>query len=264
MWWRAGLALLRALFALLILAYSVMGSAQAQTGLDSYNHSGLYKCWGSGRTVSVTNGPVQQVVDGVLDAMNSTDAECTNPGSYNNIYTFNRQADLTLWFNCPSVTDCGGQPVDNFSVALTCTANFTYSATAGGCLCNSGYGPGGSGTCTSNTVLGVAPSPSLYGQAVTLTATISGSTPTGTVTFKDGATSLGAAAVSSGVATLSASNLALGSHSLAASYGGDANHPQHIGRRVAHGLARSHELTATPAAASQGQNVTLAGKLNGS
>src|SRR5712692_6217132 len=68
--------------------------------------------------------------------------------------------------------------------------------------------------------------PSVFGQAVTFTATVSSpaGTPTGTVTFLDGATSLGTGALdSSGIATLTTASLAVGAHSITTSYGGDTN-----------------------------------------
>jgi outer membrane autotransporter protein len=65
--------------------------------------------------------------------------------------------------------------------------------------------------------------PSQAGQAVAFTATVTGVSPTGTVTFKDGATVLGTVALSGGVATLSTSALTTGAHSITAEYGGDAN-----------------------------------------
>jgi Bacterial Ig-like domain (group 3) len=68
--------------------------------------------------------------------------------------------------------------------------------------------------------------PSAYGASVTFTATVTGSggTPTGTVTFKDGAATLGTGTLNgSGQATLSTSSLAAGSHSITAVYGGDSN-----------------------------------------
>jgi hypothetical protein len=58
---------------------------------------------------------------------------------------------------------------------------------------------------------------------VAFTATVTGVSPTGTVTFKDGATVLGTVALSGGVATLTTSSLTIGSHSITAEYGGDAN-----------------------------------------
>jgi hypothetical protein len=76
------------------------------------------------------------------------------------------------------------------------------------------------------TALTSSVNPSVYGQPVTFTATVSGSggTPTGTVTFKDGAATLGTGALNgSGVAVFSTSALGAGNHGITASYGGDAN-----------------------------------------
>ena len=61
------------------------------------------------------------------------------------------------------------------------------------------------------------------GQSITLTATVTGASPTGTVTFKDGGTTVGSSALSGGVATLATNSLALGSHTLSAEYAGDTN-----------------------------------------
>src|SRR5439155_22580515 len=46
---------------------------------------------------------------------------------------------------------------------------------------------------------------------------------TGTVTFKDGATTLGTGPLSGGVATFSTSTLAVGGHSITADYNGDSS-----------------------------------------
>ncbi|MDB5330308.1 MAG: hypothetical protein JWP03_1459 [Phycisphaerales bacterium] len=72
-------------------------------------------------------------------------------------------------------------------------------------------------------------SSAVWGQSVTFTATISATapgtgTPTGTVTFMDGATSLGSGTLSAaGQATFTTSSLALSSHSITAVYNGDTN-----------------------------------------
>ena len=65
--------------------------------------------------------------------------------------------------------------------------------------------------------------PSTAGQAVTFTATVTGSgTPTGTVAFHDGTISIGTGTLSAGQATLSTSTLSIGTHSITAIYQGDA------------------------------------------
>jgi Bacterial Ig-like domain (group 3) len=79
------------------------------------------------------------------------------------------------------------------------------------------------------TSLSVSPSPPHYfGNALTFDAMVTPTggvgTPTGSVTFKDGATSIGSATLDgSGHATFSTSPLNAGTHSISASYPGDAS-----------------------------------------
>ena len=69
--------------------------------------------------------------------------------------------------------------------------------------------------------------PTIYGQSVTFTITVqapAGSTPTGTVTLMDGATSIGNSSLSSGGnAQFTVGGLSAGAHSVTALYSGDAN-----------------------------------------
>ena len=65
--------------------------------------------------------------------------------------------------------------------------------------------------------------PSTLGDLVTFTATVTPSTTTGTVTFKDNTTVLGTGTLSGGVAKLSTSALSVASHSITAVYSGDTN-----------------------------------------
>jgi hypothetical protein len=85
---------------------------------------------------------------------------------------------------------------------------------------------GRTGSSLSATTLNSSLNPSALGQAVTFTATVkpaTGSgTPTGTVTFNDGATVLGPGTLSGGTATFTTSGLGAGVHSITAVYGGDA------------------------------------------
>ena len=69
--------------------------------------------------------------------------------------------------------------------------------------------------------------PSSLNAPVTFTATVTGSSPSGTVQFLDGANVIGTATLNTnGVGTFSISTLSLGSHNITASYGGDvANSP---------------------------------------
>src|SRR5207302_607900 len=71
--------------------------------------------------------------------------------------------------------------------------------------------------------------PSVFGQSVTFTATVSvtspgAGTPTGTVTFKDGGTTLGTGNLNSGLqASFSTAGLSVATHSITAVYAGDGN-----------------------------------------
>ena len=77
-------------------------------------------------------------------------------------------------------------------------------------------------TSTTTTTLTATPNP-VVGQAVTLTATVTGVNPGGTVTFNDGTTVLGSATLSNSSATLSYTFPTAGFHGLSAVYAGDAN-----------------------------------------
>jgi len=58
---------------------------------------------------------------------------------------------------------------------------------------------------------------------VTLTVSVSGASPTGTVTFRNGSTDLGTANVINRSASLTICSLTVGSHTIVATYSGDAN-----------------------------------------
>jgi len=100
----------------------------------------------------------------------------------------------------------------------------TATSVAGGtsefsqCL-GAGPGPGASSTALLSSL-----NPSLVGQSVTFTATVTGASPIGTIQFKDGAANLGGpVAMAGAVATFTTSVLTLGTHSITAVYSGDAN-----------------------------------------
>jgi hypothetical protein len=82
----------------------------------------------------------------------------------------------------------------------------------------------------STTTLSSSANPAALAASVTFTATVTGSAPTGTVNFKDGANSVtGCSAVAltgsggSRTAQCATSALAVGGHSITAAYGGDAS-----------------------------------------
>jgi len=84
-----------------------------------------------------------------------------------------------------------------------------------------------SGPAPTTTVLVTSLNPSTVGSSVTFTATVSGSSPTGTVDFRDGGATIAGCGAQplngAGQATCTTSSLGAGTHSITAGYGGDAN-----------------------------------------
>jgi len=116
------------------------------------------------------------------------------------------------------------------------------------------------GAASTTSVLTSSPNPSAPGQLVTLTATVSPSAATGTVTFLDGNVTLGTASLTNGVATFTTSALTTGSHSLTAVYAGTANYLTSTSAPVTQTVsvtASSTVLTSSLNPSIFGQNVTL-------
>jgi hypothetical protein len=124
---------------------------------------------------------------------------------------------------------------------------------------------------SSSTSLASSLNPSNVGQSVTFTATVTGSTPTGTVQFKDGVTSLGAPVTvnGAGVATLATSALSVATHSITAVYSGDgsnATSTSPIVSQVVNPLPAGSTTTALSSSANpstSGQTVTFTAAVTG-
>ena len=120
------------------------------------------------------------------------------------------------------------------------------------------------------TALGSSSNPSVLGEVVTFTATVSSGTATGTVSFKDGATTItgcGSATVTNGVATCSASGLAPGSHSVTGAYSGDATDGGSTSSPLAQTVNKAASSTALVSSANTsvfGQSVTLTATVSAS
>lgn len=131
----------------------------------------------------------------------------------NNLGTFSLSG-ATASFTTSSLS------VATHSISITYTGDDNYNQGSGALLENVTTAPTATG-------LSVNPTVSLYGQNVMLTATVTptvnGITPSGTVNFYDGVTLLGPATLSNGVATLTVYTLGIGTHSLVAQYLGDSN-----------------------------------------
>ncbi|MDW3219367.1 MAG: Ig-like domain repeat protein [Acidimicrobiales bacterium] len=103
------------------------------------------------------------------------------------------------------------------------------------------------------------------GDSVTLTATIDGSSPTGTVEFFDGVTSLGSAAVSGGEATLVTPALDGGVHEFTAVYSGDDDNASSTSpiESVTAVAAATATIAASPASPGEGETVTFTVTIDG-
>src|SRR5437016_3824794 len=116
-----------------------------------------------------------------------------------------------------------------------------------------------------STTLNSTPNPSVFGQAVTLTATVAPVVPdtiapTGTVTFRDGPTTLGTVTLVNGSASLVTAALTVGAHSLTASYSGDlefAASTSAVRTQTVNPGPTATTLTTTPNPSVVGQAVTL-------
>jgi hypothetical protein len=117
----------------------------------------------------------------------------------------------------------------------------------------------GTGSANSNELTS-SPNPSLSGQTVMLTATLSSSSATGTMKFLDGTTTIGTSTVQSGVATFDDSTLAVGSHTLTASYSGDSTHAPSTSNpvtQVVNQAGTTTQLTSSANPATYGERITL-------
>ncbi len=111
------------------------------------------------------------------------------------------------------------------------------------------------------TTLSSSLNPSNYGQAVTLTATVTsaGPTPTGTVIFKNGSETLGSGTLNAGgVATLTTAKIPVGANTLTATYLGDAFNGKSVSAAITQTVSQasvSMVLTSTPNPSTFGRSV---------
>ncbi len=158
--------------------------------------------------------------------------------------------------------------VATFTTTTLSVGNHTITAGYGG---DSSFAPSTSANLTqtvkqdgvSATIVSSL-APSTFGASVTFTATIAATagsgTPTGTVTFRDGAMLLGTGALAAGSATYSTAALAGGSHTISATYGGDANHAAGSAAslsQLVNGAVTTTALTSSVNPSVFGQSTTL-------
>ena len=162
-----------------------------------------------------------------------------NPSAYGQSVTFTATVSSSAGTPTGSVTfydgstslGTGALSSGTAALAISSLSAATHTITAtygGGGNFQSGTSPALSQVVNrANTITTLTSSlnPSTYGRSVTLTATVrsSAGTPTGSVTFYDGATALGTGTLSNGTAALAISGLSAATHTITATYGGSGN-----------------------------------------
>src|ERR1019366_4338749 len=140
------------------------------------------------------------------------------------------------------------------------TINAVYTNTDGGFSGSSGTLSQAVNPAPTSTTVASSVNPSVFGQSVRFTATVSpvapgAGTPTGTVTFLDGASSIGTGTLSGGVATFTTSALAVSSHTITTSYGGDGNFKGNTGSLAGNPQVINKANTTTAVASSVNPSV---------
>jgi hypothetical protein len=164
------------------------------------------------------------------------------------------------------------QGIATFSTTTLAVGTHTVTAAYPGDL---NYQPSTSAAVTvvvqlapTTTALATSANPSVLGQGLTLTATVTSITanPTGNVNFMDGSTLLSSVAVNAGgTAVYSTSSLTFGAHVLTAVYQGDSIHATSTSSAVNEQIVETAAETLTSSAnpATSGTNVTFTAVVNG-
>lgn len=172
------------------------------------------------------------------------------------ILSINAGGDFSETDNCGSSSPL--QPGGSCGINITFTPGGAGARAGKVTIANSfsilpsavGLTGNGIGQPTTATVVTSSANPSVFGQSVTLTATVSssGGAPTGSVTFSDGSTVLGSEPLANGQATFTSSSFSVGSHSITAVYGGDGTYQASTGSLTQSVNPASTTTTITPSA----------------
>ena len=148
----------------------------------------------------------------------------------------------------------------------TITASFTGNATWGNSSGSDSASPQVVNKSATTTTVSSSANPSVFSQSVTFTAAVTANSPgsgipTGTVTFKDGATTLGTSTLDgTGHATFTTSTLTVASHSITASYGGSSSFNTSASSALTQTVnkdATSSSVTSSLNPSNHGQTVTF-------
>jgi sugar lactone lactonase YvrE len=261
------------------------GVATFATSLSVANHTITTNYVGDGNfngsTGSLTGNP--QVVNKANTT--TTVTSTANPSVYGQVVTFTATISpaapgagtptgTVTFYDDGSPIGSGvlsGSGVATFTTSALSVSSHTITTYYGG----DGNFNGSTGSLTGNpqvvnkatsvTTVNSAPNPSVYGQSVTFTATVSAQDPgagtrTGTVIFADNRTPIGSGILSGGVATFTTSALTVANHNIEASYGGDGNFVGSVSSTLPHTVisaSTTTTVTASPNPSVYGQPVTV-------
>jgi hypothetical protein len=207
-------------------------SSQAQMAIALGNGDGTFQ---APTLLNLSGGDIIRnsgIAAADFNADGNIDLALLNPGDLSGIYYGNGDGTFT---SIPSNGNSYPKDLINvaaggMSIATDLNKDGKPDILAGATILLNIYGsaPVITPPASSTTTLKASATSITVGTSVTFTAMVAGGsgssgTPTGTVTFLDGATKLGTGTLSSGAATYATSSLATGSHSITAQYGGDAN-----------------------------------------
>jgi hypothetical protein len=147
------------------------------------------------------------------------------------------------------------------TVYYSCSDLATTAVIAKVTLVSSVAAPGMTVTVLNSSALTIA-----SGQPVTLTATVTGTHPTGSVIFKDGSSTLGTANLNAtNNATYTTPSLGVGDHYLTASYIGDGNNVTSTSQSVLETVQEvsTTVLRASAATITSGDSITFSATVNG-
>ncbi len=181
-----------------------------------------------------TSAPLSQVVN--KQPTTTTLNSSVNPAPYGQTVTWTATVsggtnaggtvsfmDGTITLGTATLT--GGVAIFNSSSLTVGTHGITavYSGDAGNAASASAELTQTINTVPTTMTLVASANPTGFGDNVTLTATVVGRSPSGTVTFKEGGTALGTGTLSAGTAGLTLATLSVATHNITAEYGGDTN-----------------------------------------
>src|SRR5215471_6261238 len=211
---------------------------------DMSQNGNLYRAVFTNASGSVTSGTAMLTVNAA--GATTSVVSSKNPTVFGQAVTFTATVSATNGTPTGTVTFLdGASSIGTATLDSTRTASLATSALAVGNHAISASYPGDSNFNASNSApftqivnvdlatiaINVSPNPSVFGQPMIATATVSATapgsgTPTGTVTFLDGLTSLGTSNLVDGQASFIISALSSGLHSIMATYSGDTSFSQ--------------------------------------